>query len=89
MEQMYAAFNAWKEKFKDNLVDLGGPLNQGGKIVTSESVTDGPFVESKELIGGYMIISAESIDEAIEVVRESPGVASPESSVEIREISSP
>ncbi len=88
MEQMYAKFNAWKEKFQENLVDLGGKLG-GGKVVTSEGATDGPFVEAKEVVGGYMIVSAESLEEAIEVAQQSPGVWMPGSSVEVREISTP
>ncbi len=87
MEEMYAKFNAWMEKYGDNLVDMGGKLNEGGKIVTSDGTADGPFAEAKEIIGGYMIVSAESWDEAVEIVRESPGVMMPGSSVEIREIS--
>ncbi len=89
MEEMYAKFNAWKEKFQENIVDMGGKLKGGGKIVTSEGATDGPFVEAKEVIGGYMIVSAESLDVAIEVARQCPGVVSPRSSVEVREINSP
>ncbi len=89
MQEMYAVFNAWKEKFQENLVDMGGSLKGGGKIVTSEGATDGPFVEAKEVVGGYMIISADSMEEAIEVARQSPGVGMPGSSVEIREISNP
>jgi hypothetical protein len=89
MEQLYAVFNAWKEKFQDNIVDMGAPLKGGGKVVTSEGATDGPFVEAKEVIGGYMIIAAESMDEAIEVARQCPGVVMPGSSVEIREINAP
>ena len=88
MEEMYARFNAWKEKFQDNIVDMGGRLIAGGKIVTSEGATDGPFAEAKEVIGGYMIVSAESMEEAVEVARQSPGVF-PGSSVEVREISTP
>ncbi len=87
MEEMYAKFNAWKEKFKDNIVDMGGKLG-GGKVVTTEGVTDGPFIEAKEIAGGFMIVSAESIDKAVEVAEQSPGVF-PGSSVEVREISAP
>lgn len=89
MEQMYAKFNAWREKFQENIVDMGGKLAGNGKIVTSEGTTDGPFMEAKELIGGFMIVSANNIDEAMEVVRESPGVGMPGSSVEVREIRTP
>lgn len=85
MEQMYAKFNAWKEKFQDNIIDLGGQL-RGGKVVTSEGATDGPFAETKEIVGGFMIVSAKDIDEAAQVALESPGVWSPGSSVEVREI---
>ncbi len=89
MEEMYAQFNAWREKFQDNIVDMGGKLSGGGKIVTADGATDGPFVEAKEVIGGYMIVSAESIEAAVEIARQSPGVAMPGSSVEVREISTP
>ncbi|MEX0916156.1 MAG: YciI family protein [Wenzhouxiangellaceae bacterium] len=86
MEEMYASFNAWREKFQDNLVDMGGKLAVNGKIVTPEGATDGPFVEAKEVIGGYMIVEADSMDQAVEIARESPGVGMPGSSVEVREI---
>ena len=32
MEEMYAKFNAWKEKFHENIVDMGGKLKGGGKV---------------------------------------------------------
>ncbi len=83
---MYAAFNAWKTRFSANIVDMGGKLEAGGKIVNEDAVTDGPFVESKEIIGGYMLVSAENMEQAIEVAKGCPGVISPGSSVEIREI---
>ncbi len=88
MEEMYAKFNAWREKFQENIVDMGGKLS-AGKVVTSDGATDGPFVEAKEVVGGYMIVSADSMEEAVEVARQSPGVAMPGSSVEVREISTP
>jgi hypothetical protein len=89
MQEMFAVFTAWKEKFQANILDMGGKLKPGGKIVTASGVTDGPFIESKEVVGGYMLVTAESYDRAIEVARESPGVLSPGSSVEVREIASP
>ncbi len=85
---MYAKFDAWKEKFQENIVDMGGRL-KGGKVVTSEGATDGPFVEAKEVVGGFMIVSAESLEEAIEVARGCPGLVSPGSGVEVREINTP
>ena len=89
MQEMYAVFNAWKEKYQENIVDMGGRLKGPGKIVTSEGATDGPFVEAKEVVGGFMIISAQDMEEAMKVASECPGVVMPGSSVEIREISRP
>jgi hypothetical protein len=88
MQEMYAVFNAWKDKFRQNIVDMGGRLG-GGKVVTSEGASDGPFVEAKEVVGGFMIISAASLEEAMQVARECPGVVMPGSSVEVREIHTP
>ena len=39
----------------------------GGNIVTSEGATDGPFVEAKEVIGDDMIVSAQSVEEAVKI----------------------
>jgi hypothetical protein len=89
MQEMYAAFGAWKEKFKANIVDMGGKLQPGGRTLTAAGVTDGPFAEAKEVVGGFMVVAAENYERAIEVVRECPGVVRPGSSVEIREIASP
>lgn len=89
MQDMYAAFNAWKEKFKANIVDMGGQLKSGGKVLSTAGVTDGPFVEAKEIVGGFMVVAAESYELALEVVRECPGVLRPGAHVEIREISGP
>ncbi len=88
MQEMYAAFNAWKEKFKENILDMGGKLLPGGKVVTTSGATDGPFVEAKEIVGGYMLVSAESFDRAVEVAGEMP-MLMPGSSIEIREIAGP
>ena len=84
---MYAAFNAWKEKHKARIVDMGGRLKGAGKRLSTRGVTDGPFSETKEVIGGFMIVSAGSCEEAMEVARDRPGLVAPGSGVEIREIS--
>lgn len=88
MEEMFAKFNAWKEKFKDKIPNMGGKLG-GGCVVTKEDTTDGPFIEAKEIVGGFMIVEAETLEQAIEVAQESPGVMMPGSSVEVREICKP
>lgn len=88
MQAMYAKFNEWREKFQANLVDLGGRLGKG-KVALPEPAPDGPLVEVKELVGGYMIVSAATLDEAVGVARECPGLVHPGSGVEVVEIHSP
>lgn len=85
-QAMYGAFGAWQQKFAANILDLGGKLKPGGRLLTSSGVTDGPFTESKELVGGYMVLAAESYEQAVSVARECPGVVRPGATVEIREI---
>ena len=89
LQNMYAACNAGQDKFKANIVDMEGRLKPGGRVLTASGVTDGPFAEAKEVVGGYMVLAAENYDAALEVARECPGVVRPGSSVEIREIASP
>lgn len=85
MEALYARFREWQQTFEDNIYDLGGKLGDG-TLVTDEIESDGPFVEVKELISGFMIVSAESLDEAAKVARTCPGLVRPGSGVEIIEI---
>jgi hypothetical protein len=87
MQQMFAGYNAWKEKFKEQILDMGDKLNSEGRVVTASGVADGPFVEAKEVVGGFMIVSAENFEGAVEVVRACPAVNMPGVSLEIREMS--
>ncbi len=88
MQAMYGKFNEWREKFQSNLTDMGGRLG-AGRLVTPQPPPDGPLVEVKELVGGYMIVTATSIEEAIEVARGCPGLVRPGSGVEVIEIRIP
>lgn len=88
MQAMYAKFNEWRERFQVNLVDLGGRLG-AGRVALPDPRPDGPLVEVKELVGGYMVISAASFDEAVQIARECPGLVRPGSGVEVIEIHSP
>ena len=88
MQAMYVKFNDWREKFQKNLADIGGRLG-GGRLVTTQPAPDGPLVEVKELVGGYMIVTAANMEEAIDVARECPGLVRPGSGVEVIEIHAP
>ncbi len=86
MQKIFAGYNAWKEKFKEEILDMGDKLNAEGRVVSSSGVADGPFVEAKEVVGGFMIVAAENFDGAVEVVRACPAVNMPGVSLEIREM---
>lgn len=62
-------------------------LQSTGKIVTGSKrvVSDGPYVESKELVSGYLLLQAESMDEAVELSQGCP-IYDHEGNVEIRQI---
>src|ERR1044072_6753118 len=56
----------------------GEPLEETGKILSGErggKITDGPFTESKEAVGGSFLISAKDLDEAVELSRDCPILA--------------
>ena len=89
MELMYAKYQDWQDKFADNIADMGNKLDDSGSVVRQDGVTDGPFIELKEIIGGYMTLKAASLNEAITVIKESPMIANANVSIEIREISTP
>jgi len=57
------------------MTDPGDALTQEGRVVNAKKVvTDGPFVESKECIGGYSIVKADTIDAAAELAKGCPGL---------------
>jgi hypothetical protein len=65
----------------------GSGLHLAGKVVKGSAhiVTDGPYIESKELVSGYLTVTAENIQEAIELSKGCP-VFDTEGSVEIRQV---
>src|SRR5258708_19092199 len=58
---------------KGNLVDQGNRLGSAGKVVKQNNlITDGPYTEIKELIGGYSVIKSDSLEEATEIAKGCP-----------------
>ena len=74
---------------KGNLVG-GEPLQRSGKQVigTKKVITDGPFMEVKEAVGGYLIVKANTLDEAIELAKSCPALLSGTGNVEVRAVMS-
>lgn len=79
---------AWGDKMgKAGILKGGNALLTNGKRVVgpSKTVSDGPFVESKELIGGYYVVSAEHIDAVVKIAEDYPDYELG-GTVEIREV---
>ncbi len=77
-EQMQAIMKSWMDWMgsmaaQDKLSSPGNRLGNDGKTVKPDNVvTDGPYVEIKESVGGYIIVRANSIDEAAEMAKGCP-----------------
>lgn len=71
---------------KGKLVD-GLPLSDEGKRIVGRNkmVSDGPYAEGKEIVGGYIIVNAKDIDEAVELSKGCP-IFENDGETEIREI---
>ena len=72
MQQWLAWFKELGEK--GNLKDGGQPLEPTGKVVTGKqkTITDGPYAESKDLVGGYTLVEARDISQAAELSKGCP-----------------
>lgn len=66
-------FYLWLARLvEEGKMKRGQRLATGGKTVSRKSVTDGPFGEAKEVVGGYWFILAGSLDEAARMAAENP-----------------
>ena len=86
------------QKYNEKLVKAGILLAAEGLAASSKgarvkfsgdkrTVIDGPFAETKEVVAGFMIIRAKSLEEAIEWVKRAPNVSpNGEGEVEIRKL---
>ena len=72
---------------KGHLKDRGQPLETTGKVVRGQSktVTDGPYTEAKDLVGGFTIVEARDINQAAELSRGCP-ILDGGGSVEVRPV---
>lgn len=80
---------AWMNGLQANghLKDTGQPLDHTGKVVRGTSVTDGPYVEAKDLVLGFIIVQARDLAQAAELAAACP-IAIGGGSVEIRPVMS-
>lgn len=90
-EEMQANMQRWwdwlgKGQQDGWVINMGEPLMSDGRVVqTDKSITDGPYPEAKELVGGFSIIEAESYDQACDFAQGCP-IYDVGGCVEIRQI---
>jgi hypothetical protein len=82
MQALAAAWYAWMQKFSSAILPGGDGLKPTGRLLKGGLVTDGPYVEAKEIIVSYTLIQAADYDAAVAIARECP----PGHAIEIREL---
>jgi hypothetical protein len=92
-EEMQKRMEKWADWFaklkkEGRLKDNGAPLEPTGKVVrgSDKIVKDGPYAEAKDIVGGYIIITADHIDQAVELSKDCPIFSNPGGSVEVRPV---
>lgn len=91
MNEVYAWLEKWQGEGK--IAEGGAELDHSRKAKTvgrgadgAPVVTDGPYLELKEVIGGIILLSADDIDEAVAVAATWPGIARNGERVEVRPV---
>jgi hypothetical protein len=78
VQKVMTQWKAWFDRLSEQGKLKGGqPLEREGKTVSGKKgrvVADGPFVESKEAVGGYFLLQVDTMDEAVAIARDCPGL---------------
>ena len=89
MQQTMKKWMGWIDTLKKdgNVKALGERLDGTGKVVRGKAmnVTDGPYVEVKDTVGGYMLVEAKDMNQAVELSKGCP-ILEGDGTVEIRPI---
>jgi len=79
MQKVSEQWMAWFKRLTEQGKAVAGhPLERTGKAVSGKNgrvVVDGPFAEAKEAIGGYFLLDATTMDEAVAIAQQCPGLA--------------
>ena len=90
MQQRMQKWLAWMKALaeKGHVKEQGHPLERSGKLVKGrqKTVMDGPFAEAKDAIGGYTLIQARDLDEAVELSKGCPIFEADTGTVEVRPV---
>ena len=89
MQQTMQKWLAWMKMLKDqgHLRDPGHPLEGRGKVLhgKQKTVTDGPFAELKDIVGGFTIVIADDLEQAVDLAKGCP-IFEDDGIVEVRPI---
>lgn len=88
MQAHMAEWRTWMGGLAEKGILVGGqPLEHPGKTLMDggTKIIDRPLAEGKELVGGYIIVKADTLDEGVELAKGCPGLRQG-SSMEVREI---
>ena len=91
-EQMQQEMQKWRvwidELGKKGHFKGGDPLDRTGKVVSGKQkvVTDGPYAEAKDIVGGYLLVAAENIAQATDLAKGCPIFDQQHGSVEVRAV---
>ena len=74
MQKQMQRWGVWMKELQEKGYFKGGqPLERSGQVVNRQKVvTDGPYAEAKDLIGGFMLIEVRDIEQAAEVAKGCP-----------------
>lgn len=75
MQKHMQSWQSWMKGLAETgTLQDGLPLSLEGKVVrnSGEVVTDGPYAEGKEIVGGYIIVNADDEDKAVEISKSCP-----------------
>lgn len=90
-EEIQAEINKWQD-WIGSIASQGKFLStnqlgyEGKSLNAKHLITDGPYAEVKEIVGGYIIVKAENLEEAMEIAKGCPVLVYPEATVEVRPI---
>lgn len=88
MQAHMEKWGAWVQALsKEGVFKSGDPLESGGKVLrgTKKIVTDGPYAEAKDLVGGYLIVEVRDLATASEIAKGCP-IFENDGTVEVRQI---
>jgi len=88
-QQSMQKWSAWMKQLteKGHIQHPGHPLERSGKLVKGKqkAVTDGPFAEAKDVVGGYTLVEARDLEHAVEISKGCP-IFEVDGAVEVRPV---